>query len=150
MIPEHLTVLYDAECGFCAHCRRWLERQRSHLELEFLPRASPQAAARFPGLDPGDDELVVIDDRGGVYRGPDAFVMCLYALEAYRPWALRMSSPQLRPLARAAFELVSSQRHRLNEWLGLRTDDELALRLHAAVGYGAPRCAAGPRPGSLL
>ena len=95
MIPEHLTVLYDAECGFCAHCRRWLERQRSHLELEFLPRASPQAAARFPGLDPGDDELVVIDDRGGVYRGPDAFVMCLYALEAYRPWALRMSSSSM-------------------------------------------------------
>ncbi|MBS2032194.1 MAG: DUF393 domain-containing protein [Deltaproteobacteria bacterium] len=141
MVIEHLTVLYDAECGFCCRCRAWLEQQPSLVELELVSREAPGVAARFPGLAPGDDELVVVDNAGGVYRGPDAFIVCLWALVAYRPWAMRLASPGLRPLARLAFEMVSSQRHRLAEWLSLRSDADLARALQLQMGLGAPRCA---------
>jgi len=139
---EQLTILYDADCGFCARCRAWLQQNEGEIALEFIARDAPEVDRRFPGLEPEiEDELLVIDDRGGVYRGPDAFIMCLYALPAYRGWALRLASPELKHLARAGFELVSSQRHRINEWLGLRSDREVATELARAVGHGAPRCA---------
>ena len=142
MILERLNVLYDADCGFCGRARTWLSGQPQLVELEFLPRDAPEVPARFPGLEPGHDELVVVDDQGGVYRGPDAFLMCLFALENYRAWSLRLSSPELRPLARKGLELVSSQRHRINDWLGLKSDREVARSLDAAVGRGSPRCSA--------
>jgi hypothetical protein len=44
------------------------------------------------------------------------------------------------PLARQGFELVSTRRHHINEWLGLSTDDQVAAQLQHAVGLGAPRC----------
>ena len=140
MIVEHLTVLYDAECGFCCRCRAWLEKQHSHVELELISREAPALAARFPGLDALDDELVVVDDQGGVYRGPDAFIVCLWALPAYRPWAMRLANPALRPLARLAFEMISSQRHRIADWLSMRSDGDLARAIQLQMGVGSPRC----------
>ena len=141
MILEGLTVLYDADCGFCARCKAWLQQQPSAVHLDFDARDSLEVARRFPGLEPKiDDELLVIDDHGGVYRGPDAFIMCLYALDEYRDWSLRLSAPGLKHLARAGFELVSSKRHRINEWLGLKSDRQLEAELQRTVGPGAPRC----------
>jgi predicted DCC family thiol-disulfide oxidoreductase YuxK len=139
---EQLTILYDSDCGFCARCRAWLQQNEGQVALEFIARDSPEVARRFPDLEPNiADELLVIDDHGGVYRGPDAFIMCLYALEAYRGWALRLAAPGIKHLARSGFELVSSQRHRINDWLSLKSDRALATELARAVGTGAPRCA---------
>jgi len=140
MVIEHLTVLYDSECGFCCRCRAWLEQQPSNVELELMSREAPAVPKRFPGLEPGDDELVVVDNAGGVYRGPDAFIVCLWALTAYRPWAMRLANPGLRPLARLAFEMISSQRHRIAEWLKLRSDGDLARAIQLQMGTGSPRC----------
>lgn len=140
---EHLTVLYDAECGFCSRCRAWLEKQSSWVELELLAKDSFEVSRRFPGLECPHDELVVIDDAGGVYRGPNAFILCLYALEDYREWALRLSSPALRSTARLAFELVSSNRHRINDWLKLRSDADIARKLQLASPFQSPRCTPG-------
>jgi predicted DCC family thiol-disulfide oxidoreductase YuxK len=122
-----LTILYDARCGFCVHCRRWLERQRALVELEFVPAGSDAARRRFPGLgetDPPED-FVVVDDEGGVYREGDAFILCLYALEEYREWSFRLAGPRLRPLARVAFEWLSRNRRGLSRSLGLSPDDEV-------------------------
>jgi hypothetical protein len=69
--------------------------------------------------------------------------MCLYALVEYRGWSLRLSTPALMPLARKGLELVSTRRHRINEWLGLETDDQVAAQLDRTVGPGAPRCVSG-------
>jgi predicted DCC family thiol-disulfide oxidoreductase YuxK len=141
MILEALTVLYDADCGFCARCKAWLQQQQSAVHLDFIARDSLEVTRRFPGLEPKiDDELLVIDDHGGVYRGPDAFIMCLYALDDYRDWSLRLSAPGLKHLARVGFELVSSRRHRINEWLGLQSDRQVEHELRRTVGLGAPRC----------
>ena len=117
---KKLTVLYDPGCGFCRFCREWLENQPAYLEMEFLPAGSKAVILRFPLLEhDGDiDELVVISDEGGVYRGDRAWIMCLYALKEYREWALQLTGPRLRPLARRVFQMISSNRTRISHWMG--------------------------------
>jgi len=136
-----ISVLYDADCGFCRRCRDFMLRQARFMDVEFVPRGSIESRARFPGLeDANDDELLVVDDAGGIYRGPPAFLICLYALVEYRAWSFKLASPTLMPLARQGFELVSSRRHRINEWLGLATDDQVRAQLEHAIGRRAPIC----------
>lgn len=113
--------------------------------LECLPAGSEEAARRFPELPRAGapEELCVVDDEGGVYRDTHAWLMVLWALEDYREWALRLSRPALMPLARNAFELLSSNRRRLSDWLHL--EDE-AMRQHLVREAGppqAPKCSPG-------
>ena len=146
---EQLTVLYDADCGFCVRCARWLLQQRAHVKVRCLPHDSPTIALMFPTLRKlAKADLTVIDDRTGVYRGSNAWIMCLWALEEWRPWAFRFASPALAPLAREAFEVVSSNRGFLNGLLGLRNDDAVARQLRAAVDPASHiRCDANCHPG---
>jgi predicted DCC family thiol-disulfide oxidoreductase YuxK len=139
---RRLYILYDARCGLCSWARRWLARQPAYLDLTFIPAASEQAIRLFPGLSrPGQvEELVVISDDGAVYRDGRAWIMCLYALEDYREWALRLAHPLLLPLARQAFALLSKQRRRVSHWLDLASEVEIAETLRHV---NAPACALG-------
>src|SRR3954471_5432964 len=107
-----LHVLYDERCAFCLRCRGWLEKQPAFLELEFIPRGSPEVAERFPGIEKidGADELVVISDTGALYHGANALVMCLWALREYREWSQRLASPALPPPSPAAFSFIVHKR----------------------------------------
>jgi predicted DCC family thiol-disulfide oxidoreductase YuxK len=137
---ERLYVLYDAQCGLCSWAKRWLMRQTTLIDLRFVPAGSATARMLFPSLNqPGGqpDELVVISDQGAVYRESSAWIMCLFALEAYRDWANRLAHPLLRPLARQAFAAVSRQRSRISRWLWLASDVELAQTLSQVI---APAC----------
>ncbi|MDP2315059.1 MAG: DCC1-like thiol-disulfide oxidoreductase family protein [Pseudomonadota bacterium] len=154
-----LFVLYDADCGFCTRCARWLAGQRRHLRLECLPNGSPYIGELFPGLRAlPKAELTVIDDQGGVYRGTSAWLMCLWALEEYRPWAARLATPALRPFAREAFELVSTNRRGISALFGLGNEAAVAKALQFAVhpathvrcadGHCSPSTYADPAPAS--
>src|SRR5712691_2260630 len=128
---EKLTVLYDAWCGFCVSCRRWLEAQPAYFPLEFLPSGSAAAAEAFPDLanDESPAELVAVGSDGAVYRDAQAWIMCLYALREYREWAQFLSRPALLPLARQAFEMLSRNRKEISDKLGLLPEPELAAQL---------------------
>ena len=132
-----LCVLYDETFGFCVRCAGWLREQRTLVGLECLAAGGEEAARRFPELRRAGAprELVVVDDTGGVYRDTHAWLMVLWALEEYRDWALRLSRPALMPLARNVFELLSSNRRRLSDWLHL--EDE-AVRRHLEREAGPP------------
>ena len=140
-----LTVLYDFDCGLCRRARRWLEAQPKFLALEFIPTGSDHARFRFPTLPCVSsntvDELTVVDDQGGVYRGDRDWIMCLYALAEYREWALRLATPKLLPLARTAFQLVSENRIRISKLFHLYTDDGVAAELGRYQVHG---CAVAP------
>ena len=122
-----LTVLYDPMCAFCRRSVGWLRGQPAFLELSFVPNNAPDLETRFAGISKLGpfDEVVVIGDDGAVYRGPDAFIMCLYALRQYREWALRLARPALLPFARRAFELLSENRATLSRLLHWGGDREL-------------------------
>jgi predicted DCC family thiol-disulfide oxidoreductase YuxK len=136
---QRLYVLYDGRCGLCRVARQWLERQETLVELEFLAAGSFEAARLFPTLADTDrpEELIVVSEEGGVYRGGHAWIMCLYALEDYREWAEWLSSPALLPLARQGFAMLSEHRGRISRWLGLASEHEVVEALGRVV---APAC----------
>jgi predicted DCC family thiol-disulfide oxidoreductase YuxK len=136
-----IYILHDPRCGFCESCRSWMSRQAAFLELRFVPMRSAQAARQFPGLEKfiADGDLVVVSDEGAVYRGPSAYLMCLYALKEYREWALRLAAPALLPLARRVFLQLSKQRDRISRWFFDKTPQQIEERLGAEA---TPSCVA--------
>jgi predicted DCC family thiol-disulfide oxidoreductase YuxK len=143
-----LTVLYDARCGLCSNARRFLLGQRQLVPLELLAADSGEARRRFPTLAaPEPAELVAVSDEGDVYRGPNAWIVCLWALEDFRDWSFRLAQPALLPLARHAFEWISTRRHRLSRALRLMSDQELSREVSraGACPQGACTPATAPR-----
>jgi predicted DCC family thiol-disulfide oxidoreductase YuxK len=138
---KRLHVLYDAECALCQGCRRWLERQPAYVELRFIPFQAPEVPCRFPGIEKWNpsEELLVISDEGDVYRGPNAWIMCLYALRDYREWSQRLAAPMWLPWARRICELVSQNRLSISRLLATKNPATLERRTACANGRcGAP------------
>lgn len=137
-----LTVLYDARCGLCSNARRWLLQQRQLVPLELVAAGSDEALRRFPTLAEAEpSELVVVSDEGDVYRGPSAWIVCLWALEDFRDWSFRLAGPTLLPLARPAFEWISTRRHALSRALKLMSDEEIAREARRTDGRAPAACA---------
>ncbi|MFJ8160689.1 thiol-disulfide oxidoreductase DCC family protein [Streptomyces sp. NPDC096136] len=125
---RYLTVLYDRDCPVCVHIRNWLGRQRQLVPLRLVPAASAQAWRRFPKLAHAQTlrEITVIGDGGQVWRGTDAFIMCLWALADHRAMADRLATPAGRPFAKAAMYTAAAVRH--------------AVRTKSAADPGEPAC----------
>jgi predicted DCC family thiol-disulfide oxidoreductase YuxK len=144
---KHLNVLYDPSCGLCTRVKAWLQSQPAHIPVFLIPAGSPQAAKLFPGLAAiasANDELVAISDTGGVYLGNHAWIVCLWALRGYRRWANRLASPTLLPVARQAFEVLSSRRGLVSRIFGLASEREMAEQLRQV---DSPVCPIGGRNG---
>lgn len=128
---RQLTVLYDPTCSFCVRCRQWLEKQAKLIDMRFIPQGSSRQKRLYPGLTYKTDEqgrpeeLIVIDDRGRVYRDDKAWVMCFYALRQYRTLSVRLSKPGMAGLARRAYSLINSSRRSLSVLFGASDDTEL-------------------------
>jgi len=109
--PTRLLVLYDSECALCRRCRAWLEHEPAYVEVAFLAADAPEARASLGPVRPWlGAELVVVSERGEVWLGPGAFLMCLWATRQYREWSYRLSGPALAPVAEKFFHMVSSRR----------------------------------------
>lgn len=123
---KRLTILHDTSCPLCNRVKRWIERQESYVELEFVPAGSRAAVRRFPGLDPETTlgSLTVVADDSAVYRGDRAFVLCLWALRPTRAWSLQLAAKGQSALARRIFEVLSRNRHRASEWMHLRQEGQ--------------------------
>jgi predicted DCC family thiol-disulfide oxidoreductase YuxK len=107
-----LTVLYDAQCPLCVHLRQWLIKQRQLVPLTLVPAGSQAAHERFPGLDhrATTEELTVVGDRGQIYRGPAAWIVCLWALADHRAKSHWLATPAGAPFVRAA--MLSAAKYR--------------------------------------
>jgi predicted DCC family thiol-disulfide oxidoreductase YuxK len=114
--PAALTVLYDDNCRVCLRARGWLARQPSYLPLNFIAAGSEQARRLYPQLDPQSTlrDVTVVTDTGAVYRGANAWVMCLWALRDHRALAYTLSTPTMAPRARRFVAWISLHR----SWLG--------------------------------
>ena len=120
--PSHavLTVLYDGRCALCGRARMWLEEQPKYVTMAFVEAGSAEARKRFPDLDHDATlaELTVVGWGGEVYRDAKGWVMCLWALKKYRSAALRLSTPEMMPVARRTIAWVSKQRFQIAEAAG--------------------------------
>ncbi|MEU7551289.1 DCC1-like thiol-disulfide oxidoreductase family protein [Streptomyces sp. NPDC044571] len=136
---RHLTVLYDADCPLCVHIRHWLLGQQQLVPLRLVPAASAEARRLFPHLAHAETlrEITVVGDRGQVWTGTDAFIVCLWALAEHRPKANWLATPAGRPFARAALYTASAWRQ------AVRTEggpaDEAEVAEPACDDHCAPR-----------
>ena len=122
--PTRLTVLTDSECSLCRQCRAWLSSQYLLVPIEFLSVGSPEAVARYQSAGNQRNVLIVADEYGRLWMGPDAFVMCLWATDRYRTWAHWAARPGWRVIARHLFKSVSSNRHRISHMMSGTCSDE--------------------------
>ncbi len=124
-----MTVLYDETCALCRRSAHWLAAEKAHIPVDVVAAGSPAAKARFGDIEALGDDLVVVGDDGRVWWGsPDAFIMALWALRRWRPWAIRLSRPALRRLAAAFFKRVSTHRSAIGAILGEPYCDDCATR----------------------
>ena len=142
---EALWVMYDDGCGFCCRCARWLTLQDKWVPIMCLPRSSEGAKKWFGAAMNPHDELLVLDSKGGLYRGPDAFIICLWALVRFRPWAQLARNESIRRHARTLFFWLSNIRHDLNQAFQLKPerqplpDFDALAKLPLAMKCAAPR-----------
>jgi len=129
---QRLTVLYDASCAVCVRCQEFLAGQPAFVELELLASDSREARERYGDVPWLGEELVVASDAGEVWIGPAAFLLCLWALRAYREWSYRLSGDLLAPLAERFFVVLSSNRRRIARLVGpTRCDGDACTLAHA-------------------
>lgn len=112
-----LNLYYDTRCGLCTSMVRWLAGQRQLLPILCLPKTE------------GIDDLVVTADSGEMWRGDSAWLMVIWALDEFRDMSYKLGKPSLLPFARQAFATLSANRGLLSQWLGLKTDEDIAARL---------------------
>jgi predicted DCC family thiol-disulfide oxidoreductase YuxK len=105
-------VLYDPRCALCAFAAGWLARQRQLVPIDLVPGGSAEARRRFPELDHAAtaEDVTVVGDRGQVYRGDSAWIVCLWALARHREFSHTLTTPRGRRLARAAVLGVAKYR----------------------------------------
>jgi len=114
-----ITVLYDETCGLCRRSAHWLTSEKAHIPLTILAAGSPTARERFGDIPTLGEDLVVVGDDGRVWWGsPDAYIMAMWALRKWRPWAIRLSRPGMSRLAGAVFKRVSTHRRAIGAILG--------------------------------
>lgn len=142
---QQLTVLYDPTCGFCVRCRQWLQKQAKLIDMRFVPQGSSAQQRLYPGLaykrdaQGRPDELIVIDDRGRLYRDDKAWVMCFYALREYRGLSMRLARPGMAGLARRAYAMISSNRRMISTIFGA-ADNDAQLRRTLEAEPDTPHC----------
>ena len=123
---KSLTILYDDRCGFCVRLARWLSEQETFFPLEFIGLHTAKALERFPAISSWIKEVkfIVVNDKGEVYKGTKARIMCLYATKHYRSLSMQLAQPHLFPLANAIAEFGSSRRMQLASFLGLDANSQ--------------------------
>ena len=119
MTSTPLTVLYDADCGFCNRIALVLRRLDRRRRLRLVPLQA--AASRVAGA-PGQEELLasmhVVDAGGRWAAGGEALLWIADRVPVLRPLALVGRLPLLRLLVQPAYDLVGANRHRLSRLLG--------------------------------
>jgi predicted DCC family thiol-disulfide oxidoreductase YuxK len=129
---ERIEVFYDGRCGMCCSFHEWINRQPRAFPVEFIPYQAPHAEQVFPGLgmlDPAR-EMVVRTCGGGIFRGAEAWVWCLYSCANHQAVARRLARPRLLPVAVHACRVLASNRHALSKIFFRKKDRLVRNELH--------------------
>ena len=134
-LPEQIQkieVFYDGRCGMCCSFHEWINKQPRANRIEFIPYQSPMAEKVFPGigtLDPAR-EMIVRTNRGVIFRGAEAWVLCLYSCANHQATARKLASPGLLSIAIHSCRLLAANRHSLSKVFFRRKDKEVRKNLH--------------------
>lgn len=132
MQVKKIEVFYDGRCGMCCSFHEWIHRQERAFQIDFVPYQAERAEEVFPGihtLDPAR-EMIVRADNGEIYRGAEAWVMCLYSCANHRDMAKRLARPAMLAVAIRVCHLLAANRHGLSKVFFRRKDKEVRKTLH--------------------
>lgn len=117
---DRLTVLYDADCGFCTHSARVLLRLDGGRALRLLPLQ--RAAAVIPDA-PSVETLMalmhVVDRDGRWSIGGAAWMRILDRIAITRPLAMVGRLPGMGRVIEPAYRLIADHRHTVSRVLGM-------------------------------
>ena len=134
-LPNQLTrieVFYDGRCGMCCSFHEWINRQPRAFEIAFIPYQAAKAERVFPGigtLDPAR-EMIVRTSRNEIYRGAEAWVLCLFSCANHQTAARRLAGPGLLPVAIQACRVLAANRHALSKVFFRSKDRKVRDELH--------------------
>lgn len=137
---EGIEVFYDGRCGMCCSFHEWVNKQSRSYRVDFIPYQSREAEHVFPGigtLDPAR-EMIVRTDEGQIFRGAEAWVLCLNSCANYQAAARKLASPGLIAVAVRACRLLAANRHSLSKVFFRGKDKEVRGTLH---NMPTPECA---------
>ncbi len=144
-IPKNIStveVYYDGQCGMCCTFHEWINEQQRAYEVKFIPYQSERAELLFPGvmaLDPAS-EMIVRTNDGELFRGAQAWVLCLYSCSSYQKVAVKLGGPLLLPVAIKACNVLAANRHKLSKVFFGKKDKIVAKELHKMP---TPKCERG-------
>lgn len=129
---EGIEVFYDGRCGMCCSFHEWIARQSRAFPIKFVPYQSPDAELVFPGLGTLDParEMVVRTSDGGIFRGAEAWVWCLYSCANHQTAARRLGGPKMLPVAIRACRVLAANRHTLSKVFFRKKDKQVREVLH--------------------
>jgi len=117
-----LTVLYDAECGFCSRCAAVLRRlDRAH-RLRLVPlQSAPTSVPGAPSAASLLETMHVVDAAGRWATGGAAWLRIAAVIPALRPLSAVGSLPLCRWGVERLYEVVSRNRRRLSRLAGAKS-----------------------------
>jgi predicted DCC family thiol-disulfide oxidoreductase YuxK len=131
-VMKKIEVYYDGRCGMCCSFHEWINRQPRAYSIEFIPYQAARAEQIFPGistLDPAR-EMIVRTDENKIFRGAEAWVLCLYSCSNHQTAARRLAGPGLLPIAVHSCRLLAANRHALSKIFFRKKDREVQEQLH--------------------
>ena len=132
-----LTLLFDADCGFCGRTAMLLHRLDRDQVLRIVPLQ--RAAERLPDAPSAERLLDVIhvrDEQGRWTIGGAAWLLIMDEVPALRPVGRLVRTKPVRPLVEPAYRWIADHRWLLSRLLGAR-----ACRLRPPTGQ-RPACTA--------
>jgi predicted DCC family thiol-disulfide oxidoreductase YuxK len=144
-IPNNLfsiDIFYDGSCGMCCTFKDWLVAEERAFAIQCLPYQSEKAAEVFPGLSEHEPEkvMVVRTDQGEVFKGAEAWVLCLYSCKHHQKKAKTLSSKFLLPLAMKTCNLIAANRQGISDLFFKKKNKELKEELSKEED---PKCDGG-------
>ncbi len=117
--PVRLTVLFDADCGFCVWSSELVARlDRAHA-IRFLPLT--KAAVEVPGAPPVEvlrRSMHAVTPAGRWLQGGEAWLRVMGLVPVLRPFAAIGRLPLLHGLVEPVYGMIARNRHRLGRLVG--------------------------------
>lgn len=117
--PARVAALFDGECGVCTQSAAWFGRRDTAGRIQRLDLRDPDAAARFPTLDPVAVRALmhVVHPDGRVTIGLDAVRAVLVELPGAWPFVARvLGIPGVHFVAEFFYRAFARNRLFFNRW----------------------------------
>jgi len=129
---KRVEIFYDGRCGMCCTFAEWLEKQRKVCEVEMVAYQSDRAMELFPEIEDlkPDTEMVLRCDGEQVFRGGEAWVICLHSCLKYQDVAKRLANPTMTGLAQKVGRLIAANRYGISRLFFGKKDKHVKEQLH--------------------